>query len=133
MHSRTVRSAVAVTLLATATTAVANYPGSAQPVNAPDRAPMVLAVDVSKPVKEVDHAASGALYGLGDEGWPADRWIAAVEPKMFTQPPPGATHRPNGEPEPVGDTLNVWRAAKRSQGHHPAAGHLPHLSLPVAG
>jgi hypothetical protein len=75
---------------------------------------MVLAVDVSKPVKPVDHAASGALYGLGDEGWPADEWIAGTKPKMFTQPPPGATHQPNGEPEPVGDTLDVWRTAKRN-------------------
>jgi hypothetical protein len=79
-----------------------------------DRAPDVLAVDVSKPFKAVDHAASGGLYGLGDEGWPADRWIAPTRPKMFTQPPPGATHQPNGEPAPVGDTLNVWRAAKRN-------------------
>ena len=38
-----------------------------------DRAPMVLAVDVSNRIKPVDHAASGALYGLADEGWPADR------------------------------------------------------------
>ena len=32
---------------------------------------------------------------------------------MFTQPPPGATHLPNGEPAPVGDALKVWRAARR--------------------
>ena len=32
---------------------------------------------------------------------------------MFTQPPPGATHQPNGEPAPVGDTLKVWPVAKR--------------------
>jgi hypothetical protein len=75
---------------------------------------MVLEVDAAKPFKPVDHAASGGLYGLADEGWPADRWIAPIRPKMFTQPPPGATHRPNGEPAPVGDTLKVWRAAKRN-------------------
>jgi hypothetical protein len=79
----------------------------------PTRAPLVLAVDVSKPYKPVDHAASGGLYGLADDGWPPDRWIAPVRPKMFTQPPPGATHRPNGEPAPVGDTLKVWRVAQR--------------------
>src|SRR6185295_16633797 len=81
---------------------------------APDRAPTVLTVDVSRPVKAVDHAASGSLYGLGDEGWPPDEWIAPTRPKMFTQPPPGATHQPNGEPAPVGDTLKVWRTAARN-------------------
>ena len=79
-----------------------------------DRAPTVLAVDVSKPQKAVDHAASGSLYGLGDEGWPPDEWIAPTRPKMFTQPPPGATHQPNGEPAPVGDTLKVSRTAARN-------------------
>ncbi|GFJ95392.1 hypothetical protein [Phytohabitans rumicis] len=88
-------------------------PGQAAAAAA-DRAPLVLAVDVSKPFKPVDHAASGGLYGLADEGWPADRWIAPTRPTMFTQPPPGATHRPNGEPAPVGDTLKVWQAAKRN-------------------
>jgi Concanavalin A-like lectin/glucanases superfamily/Carbohydrate binding module (family 35) len=76
--------------------------------------PTVLVVDVSKPFKAVDQAASGSLYGLGDEGWPPDEWIAPTEPKMFTQPPPGATHLPNQEPEPVGDTLDVWPVAARN-------------------
>lgn len=89
----------------TAPTALADTPG---------RAPTVLTVDVSKPLKDVDHAASGSLYGIGDEGWPPDEWIAPTRPKMFTQPPPGATHLPNGEPAPVGDTLNVWEAASRN-------------------
>lgn len=80
----------------------------------PDRAPTVLTVDVSKAVKDVDHAASGSLYGIGDEGWPPDKWIAPTRPKMFTQPPPGATQLPNGEPAPVGDTLHVWPVASRN-------------------
>jgi hypothetical protein len=86
-------------------------PASAQAAG-PD--PTVLTVDVSKPFKPVDHAASGALYGIGDEGWPPDEWIAPTGAKMFTQPPPGATHLPNGEPEPVGDTLDVWPVAARN-------------------
>ena len=77
-------------------------------------APTVLTVDASRPFKPVDHAASGSLYGIGDEGWPPDEWIARIRPKMFTQPPPGATHRPNQEPAPVGDTLKVWRVASRA-------------------
>ena len=111
MERRTGRVVVAMSLLITMVPAVGSHSGSAA---AADRAPLVLAVDVSKPFKQVDQAASGALYGLGDEGWPADEWIAGIKPKMFTQPPPGATHRPNGEPAPVGDTLNVWRMAERN-------------------
>lgn len=86
----------------------------ATPASAQEPDPAVLRVDVSKPFKPVDHAASGALYGIGDEGWPPDEWIAPTRPKMFTQPPPGATHLPNQEPEPVGDTLDVWPVAKRN-------------------
>jgi hypothetical protein len=103
--------ALLITLVAAA---VGSHSRVAGATDQAERGPLVLAVDVSKPYKRVDHAASGALYGLGDEGWPADQWIARIKPKMFTQPPPGATHRPNGEPEPVGDTLKVWRMAKRN-------------------
>ncbi|MBE1491626.1 LamG-like jellyroll fold domain-containing protein [Plantactinospora soyae] len=113
MRHRTLRAAVAAALLVTAGTAVAGEAEPSQAAGLPGRAPMVLDVDVAKPFKKVDHAASGSLYGLGDEGWPADPWIAAVRPKMFTQPPPGATHQPNGEPAPVGDTLKVWPVARR--------------------
>lgn len=109
---RTRRLAFGTALAATAGLLVgtAPQPGSADP---PEPDPMLLTVDVSERLKKVDHAASGALYGLGDEGWPPDEWIAAVRPKMFTQPPPGATHLPNQEPEPVGDTLDVWQVASR--------------------
>jgi hypothetical protein len=101
-----------VSLLTVVVTAVGPVgPGHAAPE--PGRAPLVLDVDVAQQVKPVDHAASGSLYGLADAGWPPDRWIAATKPKMFTQPPPGATHQPNGEPAPVGDTLKVWPVAKR--------------------
>jgi hypothetical protein len=80
----------------------------------PTRAPTVLTVHAAKPVKPVDHAASGSLYGIGDQGWPPDAWIAPTRPKMFTQPPPGATQLPNQEPAPVGDTLKVWPTAARN-------------------
>ncbi|GAB3223228.1 hypothetical protein GCM10027447_10750 [Glycomyces halotolerans] len=96
----------------TSTALVANAVPGAGEAPAPD--PTTLTIDVSKPVKEVDHAASGSLYGIGDDGWPPDEWIAPTSPKMFTQPPPGATHLPNGEPEPVGDTLDVWESASRN-------------------
>ncbi|WP_100446295.1 LamG-like jellyroll fold domain-containing protein [Glycomyces xiaoerkulensis] len=98
-------------MITTAAVTATSQPGSGQ---SDEVDPTVLTVDVSKPLKEVDHAASGSLYGIGDDGWPPDEWIAPTSPKMFTQPPPGATHLPNGEPEPVGDTLDVWETASRN-------------------
>lgn len=72
-----------------------------------------LHIDAAAPFKPVDHAASGALYGVAAEGWPDDHWIAAVAPKNFTQMAPGGTHRPNGEPAPIGDIFPsfpyVWQ------------------------
>jgi Concanavalin A-like lectin/glucanases superfamily len=99
-----------IMMAGTGTTRAAAVPAATGDV----RPPMVLAVDLSTPIKAVDHAASGSLYGIAEDGWPADHWIAGVKPKMFTQPPPGATHQPNGEPAPVGDTLRVWPVAKRN-------------------
>jgi hypothetical protein len=109
---------VGASAIAVSSLVVPPLPASAQAAD-PDPPPTspahsTLTVDVSKPFKPVDHAASGALYGIGDEGWPPDEWIAPTRPKMFTQPPPGATHLPNGEPEPVGDTLDVWPVAARN-------------------
>jgi hypothetical protein len=71
-------------------------------------------VDVSSSFKPVDHAASGSLYGLAAEGWPADQWIAAIHPKNFTQMAPGGRQLPNGETTPVGDALVVAPIAERN-------------------
>lgn len=70
-------------------------------------------VDVSAPFKHADHAASGSLYGLAAEGWPADTWIKAIKPKNFTQMAPGGGQKPNGELSPVGDALKVAPIAAR--------------------
>jgi len=113
VRRRTRTATAAATVFTAVAAALVSHPGPAAAADPVAHAPMVLAVDVDKPFKAVDHAASGALYGLGDEGWPADKWIAPIRPKMFTQPPPGATHRPNGEPAPVGDTLKVLPVATR--------------------
>ena len=72
-----------------------------------------IAVDVGAPVKPVDHAASGSLYGIAAEGWPADAWIAAIKPKNFTEMAPGGAQKPNGEPAPIGDALIVAPIAAR--------------------
>lgn len=73
-----------------------------------------LLVDASVPFKAVDHAASGSLYGIAAEGWPPDRFIAAVRPKNFTQMAPGGGQLPNGETKPVGDALVVAPIAARA-------------------
>ena len=54
-----------------------------------------ISVDVGAPFKPVDHAASGSLYGIAAEGWPADKWIAAIHPKNFTQMAPDGAQLPN--------------------------------------
>ena len=64
-------------------------------------------VNLNAPLKPVDHAASGALYGIAAPGWPPPALIAAIHPKNFTQMAPGGHQLPNGEKQPVGDALVV--------------------------
>jgi hypothetical protein len=66
-----------------------------------------VAVDLAKPLKPADHAASGALYGIAAPGWPPQQFIAAIHPRNFTQMAPGGHQLPNGEAKPVGDALIV--------------------------
>src|SRR3569833_3593 len=73
-----------------------------------------LTVDAASPFKAVDHTASGSLYGIAAEGWPPDRFIAAIKPKNFTQMAPGGGQLPNGETKPVGDALLVAPIAARA-------------------
>jgi hypothetical protein len=44
-------------------------------------APEVVTVDVGQRVKPVDHAASGSLYGIAQEGRPPDALISPLKPK----------------------------------------------------
>lgn len=80
----------------------------------PPLAAATLNVDLGAPIKPVDHAASGALYGLAAPGWPAEDWIAPLHPKNFTQMAPGGGQLPNGETAPVGDALVVAPIAARA-------------------
>src|SRR3569832_1538259 len=73
-----------------------------------------LTVDAAAPFKAVDHAASGSLYGIAADGWPPDKFIAAIKPKNFTQMAPGGGQLPNGETRPVGDALVVAPIAARA-------------------
>ncbi|MCL9662990.1 carbohydrate-binding protein [Paenibacillus hunanensis] len=82
------------------------------PVSAASPSPFI--VDVSNAYRPVTHVASGSLYGLAEEGRPANDLIAPTHPKMFTQMAPGGQQLPNGETKPVGDALKVAPIAKRN-------------------
>lgn len=73
----------------------------------------VLTVDLAHTYRPVTHVASGMLYGLADEGRPADEMIAAIKPKNFTQMAPNGIHLPNEESTPTGDALKVAPIAAR--------------------
>ncbi|WP_219641708.1 CBM35 domain-containing protein [Cohnella sp. CFH 77786] len=76
--------------------------------------PPQFTVDLSNQYRPVTHAASGSLYGLADEGRPADSLIGPTKPKMFTQMAPNGQQLPNGETAPTGDALKVSPIAKRN-------------------
>lgn len=82
------------------------------PVSAATPAPFT--VDVSNLYRPVTHVASGSLYGLAEQGRPADDLIAPTHPKMFTQMAPDGQQLPNGETKPIGDALKVAPIAKRN-------------------
>ncbi|HIZ34441.1 MAG TPA: RICIN domain-containing protein [Candidatus Ruania gallistercoris] len=66
-----------------------------------------LLVSADEPFREVTHLATGSLYGIADEGVPADELIAPIDPHTFVQMPP------HGTQQPTGDVLDVWRTAAR--------------------
>ncbi|MEU4832985.1 hypothetical protein [Streptosporangium sp. NPDC023615] len=71
-----------------------------------------LTVDVARPFRPVTHVASGGLYGLAENGRPADSTLLPIKVNSLTQPAPGSVHRPNGQP-PGGDSLLVAPQATR--------------------
>lgn len=76
--------------------------------------PPLLVVDLADRFKAIDHAGSGSLYGLAEDGKPPDALIAPVRPKMFTQMAPNGGQLPNGETSPTGDSLKVAPIAARN-------------------
>ncbi|MGP4105149.1 CBM35 domain-containing protein [Nonomuraea sp. KM90] len=71
-----------------------------------------LTVNVAQPFRPVTHAASGGLYGLAENGRPADSTLLPIKVNSLTQPAPGVGQRPNGQP-PGGDSLLVAPQATR--------------------
>ncbi len=78
--------------------------------------PPQLTVDLSNQFRTVTHVASGSLYGLANEGKPADSLIQPTKPNVFTQMAPNGGQLPNGETTPVGDALKVAAMAARAGG-----------------
>lgn len=66
-----------------------------------------LVVDANSNLRPVTHVASGALYGLSENGTPAARYVDPLHPSSFVQMAPGGSQLPNGEPKPAGDALVV--------------------------
>ncbi|MFD2706539.1 CBM35 domain-containing protein [Salibacterium lacus] len=74
-----------------------------------------LRVDVGHEYRPVTQVASGALYGLGEAGYPPQELVNPTKPKMFTQMAPGGTHFPNGETKVLGDSLEVAPIAEEAK------------------
>ncbi|TLP54796.1 cellulose binding domain-containing protein [Microbispora triticiradicis] len=72
----------------------------------------VLTVAVGSPFRPVTHVATGGLYGLAENGKPADSTLLPLKVNSLTQPAPGVGQRPNGQP-PGGDSLLVAPQATR--------------------
>ncbi len=70
-----------------------------------------LVVDASSVVRPVSRVGSGMLYGLADANTPPVSMMQPLKLKQLRQPPPLHEHRPNGYPNPIGDTLDIWRNA----------------------
>jgi hypothetical protein len=66
-----------------------------------------LVVEANQNLRPVTHVASGALYGLSQNGTPAARYVNPLHPSSFVQMAPGGQQLPNGEPAPAGDALVV--------------------------
>ena len=75
-----------------------------------------LVVDVNQNLRAVTHVASGALYGLSENGTPPTRYVDPLHPSSFVQMAPGGSQLPNGESVPAGDALVVAPEAAQAGG-----------------
>lgn len=73
-----------------------------------------MVVDLANKYRPVTHLASGSLYGLKQDGQPADKYIAPTRPFMFTQPAANGEHAPYDYGRPVGDILDTAAMAHRN-------------------
>ncbi|MFC5468579.1 CBM35 domain-containing protein [Cohnella suwonensis] len=97
-------------------TVTAQYNGASATANVTVSPRPELVVDLATVTKETaDHAGSGALYALRNDGTPRDQAVIPLRPKMIAQPPanPGMIPNKPYEVGPVGDAIKVAPAAKR--------------------
>ncbi|WP_051302253.1 CBM35 domain-containing protein [Salibacterium aidingense] len=109
---------LAAAALFTASSTAAGIPVHTEEVgalNAENKEEEILQVDLSNKYRPVTQVASGALYGLGEEGYPKEDLVTPTKPKMFTQMAPGGTHFPNGETRVLGDALEVAPIAAEAE------------------
>jgi hypothetical protein len=99
-------AALAATIVATATVAVAGIGDGASAAGA------TLVVDAGASFRPVSHVAAGGLYALAEGDKPADALLLPLKLNTLTQPAPGVGQRPNGQP-PGGDSLLVAAQATR--------------------
>ncbi|WP_432920935.1 CBM35 domain-containing protein [Microbispora sp. CA-135349] len=83
------------------------------PTTPAEAAGATLTVNVAQPFRPVTHVAAGGLYGLAENGRPADSTLLPLKLNSLTQPAPGVGQRPNGQP-PGGDSLLVAQQATRA-------------------
>ena len=98
------RSLLGITAAATVMVALTASPAQA--------AGHTLVVNVASPFRPVTHVASGGLYALAENNRPADSTLSPIRMNTLTQPPPGVSQRPNGQP-PGGDALEIAPQADR--------------------
>jgi hypothetical protein len=62
---------------------------------------MRLTVDLASETGPVFHGASGALYGLSEDGVPGADLLAPLHVQAIAQNPPGGLQHPNGDADRV--------------------------------
>ncbi|MFJ1972449.1 RICIN domain-containing protein [Streptomyces sp. NPDC087903] len=107
-RTRPLTTVLGVAALATAALAT-GAPAEAVPTSA-----TTLVVNANQILRPVTHVATGSLYGLADDGTPADSMVTPLKPNTFVQMAPGGSQLPNGEPRPAGDALVVAPKAARA-------------------
>jgi hypothetical protein len=108
VRQRILPAIATIALLACSITAAAASPAAAA------TASNTLVVNANVDLRPVTHVASGALYGLSENGTPAERYVDPLHPKSFVQMAPGGQQLPNGETVPAGDSLVVAPEAEQA-------------------
>jgi hypothetical protein len=94
-------------VLAAALALFASLVAFAGPSQAQVEAQSVLVVNAGTPIRPVTQVGNGMLYGLSTADKPPVSMLMPLDLNTLRQPPPNHDHIPNGETEPIGDTLDI--------------------------